>query len=131
MAAASAGCKAKCDSDTEGNFEPLAADELKKPAAKGINDDVYKDNKLFQDDTPEDNAEEDMEYDCVNRTGRRGCSLSSGGPPRLDTSGMSAAKAQELRNGGFFAKHTWTRSKRSTGCYLVQMPPLKLNTLVK
>jgi hypothetical protein len=36
-----------------------------------------------------------MEYYCVNSTGRRGHSLSSGGPPRPDTSGMSAAKAQE------------------------------------
>jgi hypothetical protein len=35
---------------------------LKKPAAKVSNDDVYKDNELFQDDTAEDNAEEDMEY---------------------------------------------------------------------
>jgi hypothetical protein len=36
-----------------------------------------------------------MEYNCVNSTGRRGHSLLSGGPPRPDTSGMSAAKAQE------------------------------------
>ncbi len=50
--------------------------------------------ELFQDDTTEDNLEEDMEYYRVNSTGRRGCSLSSGGPPRPDTSGMSAAKAQ-------------------------------------
>jgi hypothetical protein len=50
---------------------------------------------LFQDDTAEDNAEEDMEYYRVNSTGRRGRSLSGGGPPSPDTSGMSAAKAQE------------------------------------
>jgi hypothetical protein len=68
---------------------------LKKPAAKATDDNVNKDNELFQDDTPEDNAEEDMEYYCVNSTGRRGHSLSSGGPLRPDTSGMSAAKAHE------------------------------------
>ncbi len=49
---------------------------------------------MFQDDTKEDDGEEDMEYYCVNRTGRQGHSLSSGGPPRPDTSRMSAAKAQ-------------------------------------
>jgi hypothetical protein len=68
---------------------------MKKPAAKATYDDVYKDDELFQDDTPEDNAEEDMEYYPVNSTGRREGSLSSGGPPRPDTFGMSAAKAQE------------------------------------
>ncbi len=94
MAAASAGCDAECDSDIDGNFEPLAADGLKKPAAKATDDDVYKDDELFQGDTPEDNAEEDMEYYRVNSTGRWGHSLSSGGPPRPDTSGMSAAGAQ-------------------------------------
>ncbi len=78
----------------EGNFEPLAADGLKNPAAKATNKDVYEDDELFQDDTAEDNVEEDMEYYRVNSTGRRGHSLSSGGPPRPDTSGMSAAKAQ-------------------------------------
>ncbi len=36
-----------------------------------------------------------MEYYRVNSTGRRGRSLSSSGPPRPDTSGMSAADAQE------------------------------------
>ena len=50
---------------------------------------------MFQDDTAEDTAEEDMEYYCVNSTGRWGHSLSSGGPPRPDTAGMSAAEAQE------------------------------------
>ena len=35
-----------------------------------------------------------MENYPVNSTGRGGLSLSSGGPPRPDTSGMSAAKAQ-------------------------------------
>ncbi len=50
---------------------------------------------MFQDDTAEDNAEEDMEYYRVNSTGRRGCSLSSSGSPRPDTSGMSATKTQE------------------------------------
>jgi hypothetical protein len=94
VAAASAGCNAEYDSDIYGNFEPLAVDWLKKPAAKATNDDVYKDNELFQDDTAEENAEEVMEYYCVNSTGRQGHSLSSGGPPRLETSGMSAAKAQ-------------------------------------
>ncbi len=131
MAAASAGCNAEYDSDIDGNFEPLAVDRLKKPAAKATNDNVYKDDELLQDDTAEDNAEEDMEYYCVNSTGRRGRSLSSGGLPRPDTSGMSAAEAQEaIRCGGFSAKHTRTRCKESTGCYLVQMPPQKLNTLM-
>jgi hypothetical protein len=95
VAAASAGCHAECDLYIEDDFEPLGADRLKKPAAKATNDSVYKDNELFQDDTPEDNAEEDMEYYHVNSKGRQGRSLSSGGPPRPDTSGMSAAKAQE------------------------------------
>ncbi len=95
VVAASAGCNAECDSCIEGNFEPLAADGLKKPAAKAANDNVYEDNELFQDDTPDNNAEEDMEYYHVNSKGRRGHSLSSGGPLRPDTSGMSAAKAQE------------------------------------
>jgi hypothetical protein len=64
VAAASAGCNAEYeyDSDIDGNFEPLAVDGLKKPAAKATNDDVYKDDELFQDDTAEENAEEDMEY---------------------------------------------------------------------
>ncbi len=44
MAAASAGCDAEYDSDIEGNFELLAADGLKKPAAKATNDNVYEDN---------------------------------------------------------------------------------------
>jgi hypothetical protein len=78
VAAASAGCNAEYDLDIDGNFEPLAVDELKNPAAKATNDNVYKDDELFQDDTAEDNAEEDMEYYCVNSTGRRGHSLSSG-----------------------------------------------------
>jgi hypothetical protein len=95
VAAASACCNAEYDLDIDCNFEPLAVDGLKKPAAKATNDDVYKDNELFQDDTPQDNVEEDMEYYPVNSTGRRGRFLSSGGPPRPDTSGMSAAKAQE------------------------------------
>jgi hypothetical protein len=95
MAAASAGCNAEYDSDIEGDFEPLAAGGLKKPAAKATNDNVYKDNELFQDDTTEDTAEEDMEYYCVNSTGRRRRSLSCGGPLRPDTSGMTADKAQE------------------------------------
>ncbi len=95
VAAASVGCNAECDTDIDGNFEPLAADGLKKPAAKATDDDVYKDDELFQDDTPEDNADEDMEYYRVNSTGRQGRSFSSGGPPRRpDTSGMSAAGAQ-------------------------------------
>jgi hypothetical protein len=94
VVAASAGCNAEYDSDIDGDFEPLAVDGLKKPAAKATNDDVYKDNELFQDDTTEDSAEEDREYYRVNSTGRQGHSLSSGGPPRPDTSGMSAAKAQ-------------------------------------
>ncbi len=50
---------------------------------------------MFQDDAAEDNAKEDMEYYPVNSTGRQGCSLSSGEPPRPDTSGMNAAKAHE------------------------------------
>jgi hypothetical protein len=84
VAAASAGCNAEYDSDIEGDFEHLEADGLKKPAAKATGEDVYKDND--KDDTAEDNVEEDMEYYCVNSTGRRGRSLSSGGPPRPDTS---------------------------------------------
>ena len=75
VAAASAGCNAEYDLDIDGNFEPLAVDGLKKPAAKATNDDVYKDDDLFQDDTAEENVEEDMEYYCVNSTGRRGRSL--------------------------------------------------------
>jgi hypothetical protein len=66
VAAASAGCNAEYDSDIGGNFEPLAVDGLKKPATKATNDDVYEDNELFQDDTTEENAEEDMEYYHVN-----------------------------------------------------------------
>ncbi len=85
MAAANAGCNAEYDSDVDGNFEPLAVDRLKKPAAT-TNDDVYEDDELFQDDTAEDNAEEDMEYYRVNSTGRWGHSFLSGGPPRPDTS---------------------------------------------
>jgi hypothetical protein len=81
--------------DIQGNFEPLAADRLKKPVANTTNDDVYEDDELFQDDTAEDNVEEDMEYYRVNSTGRWGQSLSSDGSLRPDTSGMSAAKAQE------------------------------------
>jgi hypothetical protein len=95
VAAASAGCNAEYDSDIDGDFEPLAVVGLKKPAAKDTNEDVYEVDELFQDDTAEDNVEEDMEYYRVNSTGRRGHSLSSGGPPRPDTSGISAAKAHE------------------------------------
>ncbi len=84
MAAASAGCDPECDLDIEGDFEPLAADGLKKPAAKVTDDTVYEDNELFQNNTPEDNAEGDMEYYRVNSRGRQGHSLSSGGPPRPD-----------------------------------------------
>jgi hypothetical protein len=61
VAAASAGCNAEYDLDIDGNFEPLAVDGLKKPASKkATNVDVYEDNELFQDDTAEVNAEEDM-----------------------------------------------------------------------
>jgi hypothetical protein len=95
VAAASAGCNAEYDLDIDGDSEPLVVDGLKKPAAKATNDNVYEDNELFQDDTAEDNVEEDMEYYRVNSTGRQGHFLSSGGPLRPDTSGMSAAKAQE------------------------------------
>ncbi len=95
VAVASAGGNAGYDSDIDVNFEPIAVDGMKKPAAKGTNDNVYEDNELFQDDTPEDNAEDALQYYCVERPGRRGRSLLSGGPPRPDTSGMSAAKAQE------------------------------------
>ncbi len=66
---------------------------MKKPATKATNEDVYKDDELFQDDTTEDNAEEDMAYYCVNTTGRQEHSLSTGGPPGSDTSGMTAAEA--------------------------------------
>ncbi len=81
--------------DIDVNFEPIAEDGMKKPAAKGTNDNVYEDDVLFKDDTPEDNAEDDLEYYRVASTGRRGRSLSSGGPPRPDTSGISAAKADK------------------------------------
>jgi hypothetical protein len=40
VAAASADCNAEYDSDIDGDFEPLAEDGLKKPAAKATNDDV-------------------------------------------------------------------------------------------
>ncbi len=95
VAVANAGGNAGYDSDIDVDFEPIAEDGMKKPAAKGTNDEVYEDNELFQDDTPEDNAKDDLEYYRVESTGRQGCSLSSGGPPRPDTSGMSAAKADE------------------------------------
>jgi hypothetical protein len=72
VAAASAGCDAECDLYIEGDFEPLAADGLKKPAAMAMDDYVYKDNEFFQDDTSEDNAKKDMENYCVNSKGRRG-----------------------------------------------------------
>ncbi len=84
VAAASASCNAECDWDVEGNFEPLVADELKKPIAKTTNGNVCKDDELFQDDIPEVTAEEDVEYYCVNSTGSWGHSLSSWGPPRPD-----------------------------------------------
>jgi hypothetical protein len=51
VAAASADSDVEYDSDIEGNFEHLDSDGLKKPAAKSNNEDIYKDNKLFQDDT--------------------------------------------------------------------------------
>ncbi len=95
MAVASAGGNAGYDLDIDVNFEPIAKDGIKKPAAKGTNNDVYEDNVLFQDDTLEENAKDDLEYYCVVSTGRWGHSLSSGGPPRPDTSGMSAAEADE------------------------------------
>jgi hypothetical protein len=68
---------------------------MKKPAAKGTNDKVYEDNELFQDDTPDDNAKDVLEYYHVESTWRQGHSLLSGGPPRLDTSGMSTAEADK------------------------------------
>ncbi len=95
VAVASAGGNAGYDSDIAVDFEPIAEDGMKKLAAKGTNEDVYEDNELCQDDTPGDNAEDDLEYYCVESTGRWGRSLSSGGPPRPDTSGMSAAKADK------------------------------------
>ncbi len=95
MAAASASGDVEYDSDIEGNFEHLHSDGLKKPAGKATNEDVYVDNELFQDDTTEDNAEEDMAYYCVNTTVRRGHSLATGGPPRPDTSGMTAVETKE------------------------------------
>ncbi len=59
-------------------------------------EDVYEDDELFQDNTTENNVDEDMAYYPVNTTGRQGCSLSTGGPLRPDTSGMTTAKAQEV-----------------------------------
>jgi hypothetical protein len=59
-------------------------------------EDEYKEDKLFQDDTTEEILEEDMAYYRVNTTGRRGHFLSTGGPPRPDTSGMTTAEAQEV-----------------------------------
>jgi hypothetical protein len=96
VAAACADGDVEYDLYIESNFEHLDSGKLKKPAAKSTDEDVYKDNKLFQDDTAEDNAEEEMAYFCVNTTGRRGHSLSTGGPWRLDTSGMTTSKAQEV-----------------------------------
>jgi hypothetical protein len=96
VAAASADGDVEYDSNIEGNFEHLDSDGLKKFAAKSTDEDVYKDDKLFQDDTAEDNAEDDMAYYRVNTTGRRGRSLSTGGPPRPDTSGTTTAEAQEV-----------------------------------
>ncbi len=96
VAAAFADGDVEYDLDIEGNFEHLDSDELKKPAAKSTNEDVYKDNKIFQDDTAEDNAEEDMAYYFDKTTGRQGHSLSTGGPLRPDTSGMTTAKAQQV-----------------------------------
>jgi hypothetical protein len=131
VASASAGCNAECDLDIEGNFDPLVADGLKKPAAKATDEDVYKDNELFQDDTPEDNGEEDMEYYCVNSTGRRGHCLSSGGPPRPDTSGMSAAKAQEaIKEWRVLCKAHMDKMQREHRTLFGSNSPLKLNTLV-
>jgi hypothetical protein len=131
VAAASAGCNAEYDPDICGNFEPLAVDGLKKPTAKATNDNVYKDNELFQDNTAEENAEEDMEYYHVNNTGRRGRSSSIGGSPRPDTAGMSAAKAQEaIKEWRVLRKAHTDKMQRELGCYLVPMPPRKLNTLV-
>ncbi len=95
MAVASAGGNAGYDLDIDVDLKPIAEDGMKKPAAKGTNDKVYEDNELFQDDTLEDNAKDDLEYYRVESTGKRGCSLLSGGPPRPDTSGISAAKADE------------------------------------
>jgi hypothetical protein len=95
VAVASAGGNAGYDSDIDVDFEPIAVDGMKKPAAKGTNDNVYEDNELFQDDTLEDNAKDELEYYHLESTGRWGHSLLSGGPPRPDTSGMSAAKAME------------------------------------
>jgi hypothetical protein len=95
VAVASAGGNAGYDPDIDVNFEPIAVDGMKKLTAKGTNDDMYEDDELFQDDILEDNAEDDLEYYCVESTGRRGRSLLSGGPPRPDTYGMSAAEAQE------------------------------------
>ncbi len=40
--------------------------------------------------------EEDLAYYCLNTTGKRGHSLSTGGPPRPNTSRMTTAKAQEV-----------------------------------
>jgi hypothetical protein len=40
VAAASAGCNAEYDLDIDGDFEPLAVDGLKKPAAMATNDNV-------------------------------------------------------------------------------------------
>ncbi len=47
VAANSAGCNAEYDSDIDGNFEPLAVDGLKKPAARADNGNVNEDNELF------------------------------------------------------------------------------------
>jgi hypothetical protein len=86
VAVAGAGGNSGYNLDIDVNFEPIAENRMKKPAAKGTNDNVYEDDELFQDDTPEDNAKDDMEYYHVESTGRRGRSLSGGGPTRPDTS---------------------------------------------
>jgi hypothetical protein len=62
---------------------------------------------------PEDNLKEDIEYYRVNSTGRRRRSLSSGGPPRHDTSGMSAAEAQiAIKESGVICKAHTDKTQR-------------------
>jgi hypothetical protein len=93
--------------------------------------DVYKDDKLFQDDTTEDNVGEGMAYYCVNTTERRGHSLSTGESPRPDTSGMTVAKAQEVIQEWrvLHKEHTDKMQREHRRLYLDQMHPLKMNTL--
>ena len=46
-------------------------------------------DELFEDDV----EEEDLSYYCSSTHGKRGCKLSAGGPPKPDTTNMTAAES--------------------------------------